>query len=564
MEPRPWHRFYDEGVPPSLTYDDLTLPQILERTASRFPDRTAILFEGLRLTYRELKDAVDRMATALVNLGVKPGDRVAIQLPNLPQTVIAYYGVLRAGGVAVMTNPMYVQREIEHQFNDAGAKLAILLDAFWMKTSRPIRDKLPCEKYILTSIKDYLPFPKNILFPIFGKKTGLVVDTPSEPGVYWLKDLLNNTQPKPPNIEWDMDGLCNLQYTGGTTGVSKGAMLTHRNLSYNAQQCRAWFVNAEEGREIMLSALPFFHSFGLTVCMNFSILIAAAQVVAPNPRDVKKLISLIQKYRVTLFPAVPTLFTAINQFPGIEKIDISSVKGCISGSAPLPLEVMERFEALTGGNITEGYGLTETSPVTHANPLLNKARRKAGSIGLPFPDTDAKVVDLEEGTRELPPGEDGELIIKGPQVMKGYWKKPEETEQVLRDGWLYTGDLARMDEDGYFYIVGRKKEMIIAGGYNIYPREIDEVLYEHPKVLEACAIGVPDPKRGETVKVFVVLKPGETATEQEIIDYCRTKLAAYKVPKIVEFRSELPKSSIGKVLRRVLKEEEEAKRKQQA
>ncbi len=559
MEARPWHRFYDEGVPVSVPYEDLTLPQILDRTAQRFSDRTALLFEGFRMTYRELKEAMDRLATALANLGVRPGDRVAIQLPNLPQAVIAYYGVLRAGAVAVMTNPMYVPREIEHQFNDSNAKVAILLDALWMKSSRPIRDRLPCEHYILTGIKDYLPFPKNLLFPLVGKKTGMVVTVPSEPGVLWLKDLLARTPPAPPAISWDMDGLCNLQYTGGTTGVSKGAMLTHRNLSYNIQQCRAWFTMIEEGREVMLSALPFFHSFGLTVCMNFAILIGAAQVTVPNPRDIPKLVGLIRKYRATLFPAVPTLFTAINQFPGIENLDISSIKGCLSGSAPLPLEVMERFESLTGGSITEGYGLTETSPVTHANPLINKAHRKPGSIGLPFPDTDARIVDLEEGTREMPAGEDGEIILHGPQVMKGYWNRPDETAQVLRDGWLYTGDIGRMDQDGYFYIVGRKKEMIIAGGYNIYPREIDEVLYEHPKVLEAAAIGVPDPRRGETVKVFLVLKPGETATEDEIIEYCKTKLAAYKVPKIVEFRDELPKSTVGKVLRRVLKEQEAAR-----
>lgn len=560
MEQRPWHRFYDEGVPVSIQYEDLTLPQILDRTAQRYPDRTALLFEGFRMTYRELKEAVDRLATALVALGVRPQDRVAIQLPNVPQAVIAYYGVLRSGAVAVMTNPMYVPREIEYQFNDSGAKVAILLDALWMKNSRPIRDRLPCEHYILTAIKDYLPFPKNFLFPLVGKKTGMVVKVPSEPGVLWLQELLARTPPNPPSISWNMDDLCNLQYTGGTTGVSKGAMLTHRNLSYNIQQCRAWFTTAEEGREVMLSALPFFHSFGLTVCMNFAILIGAAQVTVPNPRDIPKLVSLIQKYRATLFPAVPTLFNAINQYPGIDKIDISSIKGCLSGSAPLPIEVMERFEALTGGNITEGFGLTETSPVSHANPLINKAHRKPGSIGLPMPDTDSRIVDLEEGTRELPPGEDGELVIKGPQVMKGYWNRPDETAQVLRDGWLYTGDISRMDNDGYFYIVGRKKEMIIAGGYNIYPREIDEVLYEHPKVLEAAAIGVPDPKRGETVKVFVVLKPGETATEEEIIEYCRTKLAAYKVPRIVEFRNELPKSTVGKVLRRLLKEEEEKTR----
>ncbi|NOZ00326.1 MAG: long-chain fatty acid--CoA ligase [Deltaproteobacteria bacterium] len=560
MEEKRWHKFYDEGVLPSLDYKNLTLPQILDESAAKYPNQTALLFEGFSMTYAQLKDSVDRFATALAALGVVKGDRVAIQLPNLPQCVIAYYGVLRAGAIAVMTNPMYVEREVVHQFNDSGAKVAIILDALWMKTARKVRDKLPCEHYILTGIKDYLPFPKNLLFPLVAKKTGMVVKVPPEPGVLWLKDLLASHGPTPPTIEWDMEDLCNLQYTGGTTGVSKGAMLTHRNLSCNVQQCRAWFPVVVDGEETMLSALPFFHSFGLTVCMNLAIYVGGAQVCVPNPRDIPKLVGIIAKSKASLFPAVPTLFTAINEYPGIEKnIDISSLKGCLSGSAPLPMEVMEKFEGLTGANITEGYGLTETSPVITANPLVNKAHRKAGSIGIPFPDSEAKIVDLETGTKEMPVGERGEVILHGPQVMKGYWNRDDETAETLRDGWLYTGDIGTMDEDGFFYIVGRKKEMIIAGGYNIYPREIDEVLYEHPKVLEAAAVGIPHPHRGETVKAYITLKEGETATEEEIIEYCKSKLAAYKVPKLVEFRDELPKSTVGKVLRRVLKEEEAAK-----
>jgi long-chain acyl-CoA synthetase len=315
----------------------------------------------------------------------------------------------------------------------------------------------------------------------------------------------------------------------------------------------------EEGKEVELAALPFFHVFGLTVCMNFGILAGAAQVLVPNPRDIKGMVNLIKKYRPTIFPAVPAMFNAINNFPGIEKIDISSIKGCFSGSAPLPIEVLERFETLTGGIITEGFGMTESSPVTHANPL--HGLRKPGSIGIPLPNTDAKIVDLEEGTKEMPIGEDGELILYGPQVMSGYWNREDETELTIRNGWLYSGDIAQMDEDGYFYIVGRKKDMIIAGGYNIYPREIDEILYEHPKVLEAAAIGVPHETRGETVKVFIVVQPGETLTAEEVIEFCRERLAPYKVPRLVEFRDELPKSTIGKVLRRVLRDEELAKSK---
>lgn len=562
MDPRPWHKFYEEGIPTSLEFSSSTLVDQLERAASRFPDRTATLFEGGRLTYRELKDRVDRLATALAGLGVRPGDRVAIQLPNLPQTVIAYYAVLRAGATAVMFNPMYVAREIEHQVRDAGARVAIVLDAFWVKTWRTMRGELGLEHVIVTGIKDFLPFPKNLLFPLVGKKTGLVVDVPHEAGVHALADLIGLNPPAPPRVPLAADGIANLQYTGGTTGVSKGAILTHRNLVGNVEQVRAWFPKAIEGGEVVLCALPFFHVFGLTVCMNFSVHMAASMVLVPNPRDIPKLVSLIPKYRPTMFPAVPAMFNAINGYPGIERIDISSIKGCFSGSAPLPLEVLERFEQLTGGKITEGFGLTETSPVTHANPLFGL--RKPGSIGIPLPDTDARIMDLEEGTRELPPGEDGELVLQGPQCMQGYWKNEAETAGMIRNGWLYTGDIAKMDEDGYFYIVGRKKDMIIAGGYNIYPREIDEILYEHPKVLEAAAVGIPDARRGETVKAFVVLKAGESATEEEITEFCRSRLATYKVPRSVEFRTELPKSTIGKVLRRVLRDEEVAKQKGQA
>ncbi|MBM4394622.1 MAG: long-chain fatty acid--CoA ligase [Deltaproteobacteria bacterium] len=557
MDPRPWHRFYDKGVPVGVDYQQLTIPQVLDKTAAAFPDRSATLFEGHRLTYGQLKDQSDRLATALVRLGLKAGDRVAIQLPNLPQTVVAWLGVLRAGGIAVMTNPMYVQREVEHQFEDANVRIVIALDALWMKTIRPVRGNLHLDHVILTGIKHALPFPKNLLFPIVGKKSGMVVDVPAEPGVIWLNDLLAGTPAAPPPMPADMDAIANLQYTGGTTGLSKGAMLTHRNLSYNAQQALAWFPGAAHGGEVMLSALPFFHSFGLTVCMSFSLLLGAAQVLVPNPRDIKKLVGYIEKYRPTMFPAVPTLYNAVNNYPGIDKVDISSIKGCISGSAPLPMEVLERFEKLTGGRITEGFGLTETSPITHANPLFGL--RKPGSIGVPVSDTDARIVDLEEGRKVMGVGEEGELVLAGPQIMKGYWNKPDETADMIRDGWLYTGDIAKMDDEGYFYIVGRKKDMIIAGGYNIYPREIDDLLFEHPKVLEAAAVGIPDPHRGETVKAYIVLKPGEQATIEEFAEYCKSRLAAYKVPKSYEFRAELPKSTVGKVLRRVLRDEEVAK-----
>ncbi|MBP7125145.1 long-chain fatty acid--CoA ligase [Myxococcota bacterium] len=560
METRPWHRFYTEGIPLEVSPDVDPLPALLDRAAARWPERPATIFEGGKVSYRALREGADRFAAALVSLGVRPGDRVALQLPNLPQMVIAYYGVLKAGAVAVMTNPLYVAREIEHQFNDSGARVVLTLDAYWVRTIRDIRHRLPSvEHVVLTRLADWLPFPKNLLFPLVGKKTGLVVDVDPQDPVIWFRDLLQRFPPSPPRIDWNPDMLANLQYTGGTTGLSKGAMLTHRNLGVNIRQVQAWFPGFQEGGETVVSMLPFFHSFGLTVCMNLAVASGATQILVPNPRDIPKLVRTIGKHRPTFLPAVPATFNAINHFPGIDRIDLSSIKACISGSAPLPLEVMERFEQLTGGKITEGFGLSETSPVTHANPLYGV--RKPGSIGIPVPSTDARIVDLEEGRREMGVGEDGELVLRGPQVMQGYWNNPTETEGMLRDGWLYTGDIARMDEDGFFYIVGRKKDMIIAGGYNIYPREIDEILYEHPKVLEAAAVGVPDPKRGETVKAFVVLKPGESATAEEIIDYCRSRLAAYKVPRMVEFRAELPKSTVGKVLRRVLQEEEKARAK---
>jgi long-chain acyl-CoA synthetase len=379
------------------------------------------------------------------------------------------------------------------------------------------------------------------------------------PGIHFFKDLIARTEARPPAVTVGLDDVAVLQYTGGTTGVSKGAMLTHRNLSYNVQQAHAWLPALRVGQEVMLTALPIFHVFGMTVCMHLPVYIAATMVLLPNPRDVPMLIQAIEKRRVTIAPLVPALFNAINQFPGIERRDLSSVAVCVSGSAPLSVDVQQRFEALTGGKICEGFGLTETSPVTHINPL--QGLRKVGTIGLPITGTDCRIVDMESGTRDLPPGETGELLIRGPQVMKGYWNKREETANVLRDGWLYTGDLAVMDADGFFKIVGRKKEMIDASGYKVYPDEVDRVLMSHPAVLEAATIGVPDPKRGETVKSFVVLRPGMSATAEQIVAHCRENLAPYKVPREVEFRNELPKSAALKILRRVLQDDEARRRK---
>ena len=559
MEPRIWHRSYDGGVPPDIEFEEIPLPRVLERSARAHGDAPAVIFLNCRLTYRQLKEDVDRFATALARLGVTRDTRVAIQLPNLPQTVIAYYATLSLGAQAVMTNPLYVEREITHQWNDAGCAVAVVADFVFEGRIRGIRHELPVKHYIIASIPEYLRFPLNLLAPIKLRKTRPPSIAKVEPdeGIRFMKTLIRTTPPDPPKVALAMDDLALLQYTGGTTGLSKGAMLTHRNLSYNAQQVGAWFTDATPGREVCLAALPYFHVFGMTVSMNYPVLVAAAMVLMPNPRDISQMAKAIATHRVTMFPGVPAMFNAINNFPGVDTLDLSSVTSCFSGSAPLPNDVLERFERLTGSKIVEGFGLTETSPVTHTNPL--KGTRKIGSIGVPVPGTDAKVVDLADGVTEVPTGTEGELIIKGPQVMKGYWNKPDATRDMIRDGWLYTGDIAIVDPDGYFFIVGRQKDMILAGGYNIYPDEVDRVLMGHPAVLEAGTIGIPDQKRGETVKSFVVLKTGHAATTEELIEYCRKELAAYKIPRQIEFRAELPKSTVLKILRRELRDQELAK-----
>ncbi len=551
-----WGANYPEHLKRRLEYPDVPVFKLLEQSAERFPDNPATIFMGGRLTFKQLLDKVYRFAAALAALGVKKGDRVAIMLPNCPQAVIAYYGALKAGATVVEFNPLYVEREIEYQIKDSGSKVMVALDLLMGRITK-VRESAGLEKVIWTSIKDFLPFPLNILYPIKARREGQLVEVPTGPGNYQFVDLLKKHPADPPEHEFDpSEDVACLQYTGGTTGVSKGCMLTHRNLVVNAVQVRNWMPDIEDGGERILTVLPLFHSYAMTTCMNLAALCGGTMILLPR-FIIEDVLKAIDKYKPTLFPGAPTIYVAIINHPDVQKYDLKSIKACISGSAPLPVEVQKRFEELTGGRLVEGYGLSEASPVTHCNPVYGL--RKVGCIGLPFPDTVSKIVDLETGEKELPIGETGELVLKGPQVMKGYWNRPDETAATLRDGWLYTGDIAKMDEDGYTYIVDRKKEMILASGYNIYPREIEEVLYEHPKVKEAAAIGVPDEYRGETVKVFIVLKEGEEATAEEIIDFCRDKLAKYKVPKLVEFREELPKTIIGKVLRRVLVEEERKK-----
>ncbi len=552
---RPWYDHYDEGVPREVEYPEVPLYELMRRTAQANPEKQALDFLGRRMSYGRLWEETRRFARALQDLGVKPGERVSIMLPNSPQFIIAFYGALLAGAVAVNTNPLYTPRELSHQLRDSGAETLVILDLLWPRYQE-VSGEVPVKRVITSGIQDYLPFPKNWLFPLKAKKEGTWVNLPRHDKRYDWKELLRTTA-NPTPVEVRADDLALLQYTGGTTGVSKGAMLSHRNLISNVYQIDAWEPKQVWRRGVMLSVIPFFHVYGMSVSMNYSIMRGMKMVLLPR-FSIGEVVSAIEKHHVTHFPGVPTMYVAFNNFRGIEKRNIRSIKVCLSGAAPLPVEVANRFEELTGARLVEGYGLTEAAPVTHCNPLYGE--RKVGSIGPPFPSVDAYAADAEGNP--LPPGEVGELVIKGPNVMLGYWKRPEETAQTLQDGWLFTGDVARMDEEGYFYIVDRKKDMIIAGGYNIYPREVEEVLYQHPAVKEAAVVGVPDAYRGETVKAFLVLKEGFAGKvgEAEMRDFTKERLAAYKVPKLWEFREELPKTAVGKILRRTLRKEEEEKR----
>jgi long-chain acyl-CoA synthetase len=567
----PWLQNYDEGVPYHLEYPDAPLFSFLQESAKKYPDNIAVYMVlkylplGLKvdskLTYRQLDDLSNRFAAALRSLGLKEGDKISVMLPNTPQYVIAYFGILKMGGVVVNTNPTYTARELVHQMEDSGATAIVTLNTFYPKVEEAKRET-GLKHIIVTTVPEFITPPFGILVKQSQKKSGDWVDVTFGGDVYSFKELLLNSPATPPDTAVGPDDVAVFQYTGGTTGVPKAAVLTHRNLMANALQVAAWLPDAERGKEITLGALPFFHVYGMTVAMNNCLALGGKLIVMPDPRDVDLVLEIIHRERVTLYPGVPAMYIAINHHPRVKEYNLKSLKACISGAAPLPVEVQTEFERITGARLVEGYGLSEASPVTHSNPVYGK--RKKGSIGVPFPDTEAKVVTLEPdengNRREVPVGEAGELAVKGPQVMKGYWNMPEETALVLdEEGWLYTGDVAKMDEDGFFYIVDRKKDIIIASGYNIVPREVEEVLYEHPKVQEAVVAGVPDPYRGETVKAYIVLKAGQSATPEEIIAFCKERLAPYKVPKLVEFRSELPKSQVGKFLRRVLVEEEKKK-----
>ena len=571
---RPWLKSYPEVVPESLEpYPEISAFRMFEATVAKYPDRPAVAFPiapmAKTLTYRQTLDEVEQVSRALASMGVKKGDRVGLLLPNSPHFVVTYFACQRLGAIAVGNNPLYTQRELTHQLNDAGVEIMVTLDILYPLLAS-VKDQVGVTKVIVGKIGDYLGFPINKLAGVKQKKEAQKEGHPWPPvpggaDVTWWSDLLKGSYPDvaPAEVSAKED-VAALVYTGGTTGLSKGAMLTHSNIVSNAKQTAAWFTGIEEGEEGIMAVLPFFHSYGLNAIMGVGIEKGLKLVLLPR-FELDMVLKAIAKEKPTLFPGVPRIYIAINESPDTQKYDLSSIKSCFSGAAPLPVAVAEKFERITGGRLVEGYGLTETSPVTHINPLDGSHR--FGTIGLPISDTDCKIVDLDDPEKEVAEGEAGELCIAGPQVMKGYWNAKEQTDDMIRvhrDGmrWLHTGDVATMDPDGFFSIVDRKKDMIIVSGFNVYPTDVEQVLYHHPKVQKACVVGIPDDKTGEAVKAFIVLKEGESATEDEIMTWTKDPehgLTGYRAPKHIEFRDALPETMVGKVLRRVLVEEEKQK-----
>jgi long-chain acyl-CoA synthetase len=536
---KPWITHWPNNVAQSLDYPKLSLGEVLRTVAARSPESTALFYSGREFSYGELDSLADHFAAALQNLGIVKGDRIAIYLPNLPQFVFAYYGALRAGAIVVTASPLYKERELSHILSDSAAKVLVCLDKLHPYVES-VKGKSKFIQVFTTGASDYL-------------QHGSDLPTPSD--AMSLRTLLADHESLPKAVEIDAkNDLALFQYTGGTTGVPKGAMLTHYNLVVNAVQVSSW-LGMRPGAEVNLSVLPFFHIYGMTVAMNVPVYTSSPMILIPDPRDIDGILRGIDMCKPTVFCGVPAMYIALINRPDIGKHDLRSIRVCVSGASALPFQVQKKFEELTGGRLVEGYGLTETSPVTHVNPIDELDKNKSGSIGIPISDTEAKIVDLEAGERHLPAGTVGELVIRGPQVMMGYWNNEEESRVALRGGWFHTGDIATMDQDGYFHIMDRKKDMINVSGLKVWPREVEEVLYEHPAVKEAAAVPIPDPTSGEAVKAYVVVREeyNGKVTAQELAEFCKLKIADYKAPKIVEFRDVLPKSAIGKILRRELR-----------
>lgn len=551
MENRAWLANYDEGVPHTIEYPEIPLFELLERAARDYPNNPCTIFKGSVITYREMNDLTDRLAAGLAEIGVKKGDRVGLFVPNTPQFVIAFLAVLKLGGIVVATNPLYTARELEHQVNDAGVEIMIAMTNNY-EMVKAVQPNTGIRQVVATNIKEALPPLTRIIFGLFmEKKSGFRVKLRDND--VWMKDLIASQKSENrPHVEVSAHDTAIFQYSGGTTGVPKAAVAAHYGLVANTYQISAWLTDIVVGEEVILLAIPLYHSYGMVCGLSNALNIASAMVLIPDPRNTIDILDNLQKYKCTSYPGVPAMYNAINNNPDViaGKYDLSTIKLCTSGSAPLLRETKDRFEELTKGSLVEGYGLSEAPVASHINPI--DGENPVGSIGLPLPDIDCRIVDLDDGETTLAPGEIGELVMKGPILMTGYHNMPTETANTLRKGWLHTGDIAYMDEGGYFYIVDRKKELIKPGGFQVWPREVEEVIQAYPKVLEVGVAGIPDEHSGEAVKAWIVLKENETADLEEIREWCKTRLAGYKVPKQVVFLDELPKSTVGKILRREL------------
>lgn len=547
---RPWLAKYPARVPAHLEIPPRLLPAVVAESVARWPDRPALVFYGARWSYARFWQESERFAAALAREGIGPGDRVALYLPNCPAYPIALFGILRLGAIAVQVSPLYLGQDLARIVDDAAPRALVTLEILYPNFAQ-IAAEHPVPVVYVARLREFYPIFERPFVNLVLRRQGRSTAFPRGPGVRRWRDAVRTPGSVPVRADDPATTVAVFQYTGGTTGVPKAAMLSHRNLVANVLQANAWNTTRRPGEEVLLASIPFFHIYGLTVGLLMGLVDGATIVMQTRP-DVPELLRLVDRYRPTQFPGVPALYQAFVQRPDLARYRLRSIKFCLSGSAPLPLEVQRKFETITGANLVEGYGLTETSPATHVNPV--EGERRAGSIGLPLPDTDQRLVDPDDPTRLLSAGEIGELAIRGPQVMLGYYRQPEETAKVLRDGWVLTGDIARIDADGYAYIVDRKKDLILVGGLNVYPREVEEVLFQHPAVAEAAVVGVPDPARGEVPKAFVVRRPGTAPTEQELIDFVRERIAHYKAPRSVEFRDSLPKSGVQKVLRRSLRD----------
>ena len=547
---RPWLARYPPGIAPTVEIPNERLPDVVERSVRTWPRRDAFVFYGSRWSYREFWEATGRFAAALHREGFSAGDRLALYLPNTPVYPVAFFGALRLGVAVVQVSPLYIADDLARLLGDARPKGIVFLDISSRNLEGIPKDLLPPVRFA-ARLRSQYPWYQRWLVNAVARRKGLDPAYPADPQVRDFGRAIRTPGTFPEPSSDPATEVAVLQYTGGTTGVPKAAMLTHRNLVANALQCQAWFPIQPPGTSILLAAVPYFHVYGMTVALNYPLVSGSTIVLQIRP-EVDEMLRLIAKHRPVELPGVPSIYRALADHPKVGRYDVRSIRLCVSGSAPLPSEVVRRFESMTGGNLLEGYGLTEASPVTHANPVDRELRRD-GSIGLPMPSTEQRVVDLETGTRTLPSGEVGELVVRGPQVMLGYAGRPDETAQAVRGGWLFTGDVARIDPEGYAFIVDRKKDMIDVGGFKVYPREVEEVLYRIPGVAEAACVGVPDAALGEVVKAFLVLRPGASVSEAEVIAFVRAHIAHYKAPRAVEFRATLPKSGVQKVLRRELR-----------